>query len=175
MNEIKSKYHIIWQHWKPPFEDEYGILNKNNLPPGFVEIKSFPGLDVMDDNDDDEESDDKRFIKAVTTPMGIFPLNENYNPFNFWIGHTNFKVTGPVGDIIQAYPGIESFNPLTPYRFRIAVGRAFNCAEVRFGLQNSVYDFCNKLDSLINFQLIPNQSVVLQPKEELHDGGISLE
>ena len=62
------------------------------------------------------------------TPFGILPLTEQTKAsshFKFWVGHSNFKLTEDFYKVIGQQPGIEALDILTPYRFRIAVGKMF--------------------------------------------------
>ena len=60
--------------------------------------------------------------------MECLPLTEQTMAskyFKFWVGHSNFKLTKEFYKIIGRHPGIETLDILTPYRFRIAVGKLF--------------------------------------------------
>ena len=94
------------------------------------------------DNDFDEENDlevENQFnsngnMQGLITPMGIIPIVENTNPFkifDFWICHTNFKITQDIAKTIDETDGVEVFDIFTPYRFRIAIGRAFASGPVK--------------------------------------------
>ena len=74
--------------------------------------------------------------------MGIIPLNDNTASnkiFNFWTGHTNFNITGHVLKIIEETEGVETLDIFTRYRFRIAVGKAFEDSEVMRLINQQVY------------------------------------
>ena len=42
-----------------------------------------------------------------------------------WVGHSNFKLTEDFYKIIGDSAGVEALDILTPYRFRIAIGKMF--------------------------------------------------
>ena len=67
-------------------------------------------------------------IKSILTPFGILPLTERSlasRHFKFWVGHSNFQLTKNMCLLIQQTEGVEAFDVLTPYRFRIAIGKLF--------------------------------------------------
>lgn len=67
-------------------------------------------------------------IPTIITPFGIMPLTEQSlasQHFKFWVGHSNFKLTDNVYHIVGDTPGVETLDILTPYRFRIAIGKMF--------------------------------------------------
>ena len=85
-------------------------------------------------------------IKVMATPMGIIPINDNTASgkiFNFWIGHTNFNITKKIAGVIETINGVETLDIFTRYRFRIAVGKAFNDSEVMRDINNTIYKELN--------------------------------
>jgi hypothetical protein len=75
-----------------------------------------------------------KHVKLLMTPMGFVPMTEWNNPgkiFNFWIAHTNFRITEEIQDIIDKTDGVESLDVFSPYRWRIAIGHAFNSIDVK--------------------------------------------
>ncbi len=78
---------------------------------------------------------------SVVGPMGIVPIHENNLPsklYNFWMGHANFGITNDIEKKISLAPGVESVDVFTRYRFRIAVGYAFDQDEVKKGVEQAV-------------------------------------
>jgi hypothetical protein len=74
-----------------------------------------------------------RPLGAIMTPMGIVPIHESNLPgaiFNFWMGHTNFRINEQEKDVIMNVAGVESIDVFTPYRFRISIGKAFHQKDV---------------------------------------------
>lgn len=104
---------IIWQRI-PKIDD------------GEIEVPKMP--DEMLSNEllemEDEEFG-KEYYKGIVTNLGIFPINENVQPLSFFIGHTNFKITNSIRQLIKQTEGIEFLLILTPYRFKIAIGKAW--------------------------------------------------
>jgi hypothetical protein len=143
---------IIWEKWKDPLGyDDENITDKleNYDDPVFYEE------DIVEDNDyEDEEEDQEKKTKIerirekfILTPLGIMPLNENTASskiFNFWTGHSNFPITKNIASIIEDTDGVETLDIFTKYRFRIAVGKAFNDSEVMRDINQNVYGYLEK-------------------------------
>lgn len=135
MNDEKL---IIWQKWVDPFgEDD-------------IETNDEEEEKFYTDNEDNQENDEdivekKKLvfgIRAIATPMGIVPMNENTASskiFNFWIGHTNFDITKKIVNLIEKTNGVEALDIFTRYRFRIAVGKAFNDSDVMRDINKKIY------------------------------------
>ena len=107
---------LVWKRWSSPFQ----------IP--------------EDDEEEDEElspwekQERGTSIKAISGPFGIMPLsniNSIEKEFKIWLAHTNFPITiNDQTNIINTY-GIEAYNILSPYRFRIAIARLYNSKEVK--------------------------------------------
>jgi hypothetical protein len=133
---------IIWEKWRDPFgEDE--DFDEN--------LENFLG-DSEDEYDNELESNllnpivNQKKIRVVATPMGIVPINEYTSSgkiFNFWVGHTNFDLTKNIGLLIESIEGVESLDIFTRYRFRIAIGKAFNDSDVMQEIQHTTYEYVN--------------------------------
>jgi len=130
-----NKNTIIWEKWKDPL--------------GFDDQEDEKDLDFSSKNDYDEEDisehakTKKIKCQLIHTPFGIIPINENTASseiFNFWTGHTNFAVTKQIADIIETTDGVETLNIFTKYRFRIAVGKAFNDSIVMRRININIYN-----------------------------------
>ena len=126
---------IIWQKWIDPFgEDD---IEKDE------DKKFFTDDEELEENED--QLDKKKYvfgIKAIATPMGIVPMNENTASskiFNFWLGHTNFNITKRIASIIEKADGVETLDIFTRYRFRIAIGKAFNDSDVMRDINKKIY------------------------------------
>jgi hypothetical protein len=143
-----NKNIIIWQKWIDPFGED-DLLSDNS------DSKFWDDNENDDENDDDnedtkyEENDKptnleqtKKQIKVIATPMGIIPINENTASgkiFNFWMGHTNFNITNAIVTTIENTDGVESLDVFTRYRFRIAIGKAFDDSFVMRNINDNVY------------------------------------
>mgnify|MGYP001233352114 CR=1 FL=1 len=77
-------------------------------------------------------------IKTIMTPFGILPLTEDSlasKSFKFWVGHSNFKLLDSFYELIESCEGVESVDIMTPYRFRIAVGKMFQDRDVMYNVK----------------------------------------
>lgn len=122
---------IIWEKWKDPF----GIDE---------EIDQDSIIDNIELEEDTEIQNKKIKCQIIATPFGIIPINENTasgSIFNFWNGHANFPITKGVATTIENTNGVETMNVFTKYRFRIAIGKAFNDSSVMRQINNNVYNY----------------------------------
>lgn len=137
-----NNFTIIWEKWRDPFgEDEDFDENIENV------------LDNAEDDYDNELESNMTLnpivnqkIRVISTPMGIIPVNEytaSGKIFNFWVGHTNFDLTKNIGLLIESIEGVESLDIFTRYRFRIAIGKAFNDSDVMQEIQHTTYEYVN--------------------------------
>jgi hypothetical protein len=135
---------ISWQKWLDPFgsDDAEGLEHDPYL--GDYEEQELDD-EVGDVNDEDKEKKIRHTtqrLKVIATPMGIIPVTDNTMSgkiFNFWIGHTNFDITHKVADVIEKTDGVETLDIFTRYRFRIAVGKAFDDSSVMRDINKRVY------------------------------------
>jgi hypothetical protein len=135
---------ISWQKWLDPFgsDDAEGLEHDPYL--GDYEEQELDD-EVEDANDEDKEKKIRHTtqrLKVIATPMGIIPVTDNTMSgkiFNFWIGHTNFDITHKVADVIEKTDGVETLDIFTRYRFRIAVGKAFDDSSVMRDINKRVY------------------------------------
>lgn len=137
---------IIFEKWVDP----YGADNEDMAWPGaFGTMESDNKNDdndsnLFDDNEDfleeDENVDLMKMMKQtkpmqhLITPMGLIPITEWSSPgslFNLWTAHTNFRMTKNIKRIVNATEGIETLDVFTPYRWRFAIGKAFDSVEVK--------------------------------------------
>lgn len=78
---------------------------------------------------------------VIVGPAGIVPIDVSNLPsksFNFWVAHTDFNLSGALANRLEAVAGVESLDILTRYRFRLAIGRAFDPETVK----RSIEDCC---------------------------------
>ena len=133
---IPSGYNVYWEKWVDAYEDDMDIIDQEER---------------VDEGDDfgitfeisEEEALHKSIknIQTIFTPFGALPLTEHSlasNYFKFWVGHTNFKITGPFHSIISGIEGVETLDVFTPYRFRISVGKLFRDREVMSKIKDSM-------------------------------------
>ena len=126
---------IYWEPWIDAYD---GLL-------------SMPDLFDVDAESGEEIPQDIVFqshVKTVMTPFGLLPLSENAlasKHFKFWVAHSNFRITQKYTKIISAVEGVEAINVLTPYRFRIAVGKMFQDRDVMFTVKQVLLLFHNEV------------------------------
>lgn len=108
----QPEYRIKWKKWRDPFD-----VKDNGLPEEFHAAKdTFRPLNEFQGN-------------FLVGPAGIIPFHEGNRPsvlFNFWRADTNFRITNKMVDLLAWVDGVESFTPMTPYRFRISIGKLFD-------------------------------------------------
>lgn len=87
---------------------------------------------LWEDLDLEEEDDDENpFSGAILSRVEGFSPNVNdYKDFNFFVAHCNFHVTSEIVNFLCEVEGVESIDILSPYRFRISVGRLFVPQEI---------------------------------------------
>jgi hypothetical protein len=136
---------VVWQKWVDPFgfDDEEDlsslIHNDQTDEPEYDQTPLSPDQEII-------QNMKASTIKVMATPMGIIPINDNTASgkiFNFWIGHTNFNITKKIAGVIETISGVETLDIFTRYRFRIAVGKAFNDSEVMRDINNTIYKELN--------------------------------
>lgn len=147
----KNIFSIIWQKWSDPFGLDDNIEIQDNIFEEFDNFVEESELENLTESDDsaplkiEEYLNSKKFggkIKVIATPMGMIPLNDNTASskiFNFWAGHTNFDITHHISHIIELTEGVETLDIFTRYRFRIAVGKAFDDSIVMRQINSRVY------------------------------------
>ena len=132
---------IIWQKWSDPFGGD-----DDDLDQAFDDQISEEPFEDEEDNEDQQVMSKSLFkkqsVKVIATPMGIIPMNDNTASgkiFNFWVGHTNFDITKKIAQIIESIAGVETLDIFTRYRFRVAIGKAFNDSEVMRDINDKIY------------------------------------
>lgn len=140
---------IIWEKWYDPYglDDqifpEHEFDNQDNyIDDDLDEEISEELIEAIEEIEDIQKKKYKGEIKVITTPMGIIPLNDNTASnkiFNFWTGHSNFDITANILKIIEDIDGVEALDVFTRYRFRIAVGKAFDDSVVMRNINTKVY------------------------------------
>jgi len=136
-NQYEEDYLIVWQKWFDPFgEDDIDHTDSDPIN----------NEDIIDDEEEEFYEDalkrTPKPIKAIATPMGLIPYNENTASskiFNFWVGHTNFSITKDISRILETIDGVETLDVFTRYRFRISVGKAFDLSKVMKKINDTIY------------------------------------
>ena len=135
------EYRIYWEYVEPI---NFGELDPDPVEEQMKEMMEYSNeLFIIPNN-----SPNKEYAKGITTQLGTIPINNQFNPLNLWTGHTNFLITSSIAEIIATHEGIEFFKVLTPYRFRIAIGKAWQQENlgpfVKIGLTKKVIEFMNR-------------------------------
>ena len=115
-------YDVYWEKWVDAFEAE-----ENEMAEEMYEGEDF---DEYEESLMEQEimKHSPSHIRTIITPFGVLPITEKTrasNYFKLWVGHSNFKLTEDFYKIIGESSGIEALDILTPYRFRIAIGKMF--------------------------------------------------
>ena len=115
-------YDVYWEKWVDAFEAE-----ENEMIEEMYEGEDF---DEYEENLMEQEimKHSPSHIRTIITPFGVLPITEKTrasNYFKLWVGHSNFKLTEDFYKIIGGSSGVEALDILTPYRFRIAIGKMF--------------------------------------------------
>lgn len=151
MSTSKTKW--LWNRWHDPLRPLLKSYQENPLP---YEDQDFSDAELNhakrtweeDDTPAERPNPYNTPAKAgytgpvVMGPFGVIPIHESNIPsklYNFWMCDTNFWITPQVRSTIERTPGVESLDVFTPYRFRIAVGRAFKEKDVLTDVENNVF------------------------------------
>ena len=135
MKRHKPKYIIMWQKWEDPLtqiKNQMGRqIRSQNLNPTNEDWKG--------DNEENHFDTPMHAIPIMSTPMGFLPTPiPDMSSFNFFIGHTNFNITFNIWQILNNSPGVESLDIFSPYRFRMAIGKAFNESQVKISIATNI-------------------------------------
>ena len=136
MNDMPkpSGYDVYWEKWIDAFEEE---------DESFSEAVSEAEEELTNEEllENEHLFQEVSHVRSIVTPFGILPLTEQTmasKHFKFWVGHSNFKLTKDFYTVIGQHPGIETLDILTPYRFRIAVGKMFTDRDVMIGVRDEM-------------------------------------
>tara|TARA_B100000745_G_scaffold283503_1_gene217595 strand:- start:475 stop:960 length:486 start_codon:yes stop_codon:yes gene_type:complete len=136
MNDMPkpSGYDVYWEKWIDAFEEE---------DESFSEAVSEAEEQLTNEEllENEHLFHEVSHVRSIVTPFGILPLTEQTmasKHFKFWVGHSNFKLTKDFYTVIGQHPGIETLDILTPYRFRIAVGKMFTDRDVMIGVRDEM-------------------------------------
>jgi hypothetical protein len=143
---------IIWEKWRDPFRP---LLKRGKLAKQFRQEEDSHDPEFHKARNSFSEDSDERpnpyyegNIRGETGlvlygPQGIVPLHESNIPsklYNFWMGHTNFRISRRIANIIKRVDGVEGLDVFSPYRFRLAIGRHFEQKTVMKAIDESVKD-----------------------------------
>jgi hypothetical protein len=84
----------------------------------------------------DEDSDDSYEKNDVLRQYAL-----NLKTFNFWTGHTNFRITRDIAQIVENTNGVEVLAIVSPYRMHVGVGKMFNSSTTRHIINKNLYEY----------------------------------
>jgi hypothetical protein len=142
-----QKFVIAFSKWHDPWGGD-----EDNKDDGYDTETAFDDddEDKLDFEDKQEAALEKKRpkpMKSLMTPMGPIPLNEHTSPsanWNFWTGHSNFRITRNLARIISKVDGVETLDVFSPYRIRIGIGKLFQPGQVIGRITQSVNKELNK-------------------------------
>ena len=136
---IPSGNDVYWEKWVDAYEEQVEE----------VEIEEDEDETVYEEEMFGDKMHLMNHIKSIMTPFGIMPLTEQSlasQHFKFWVGHSNFKLTDKVYNIVGNTPGVETLDILTPYRFRIAIGKMFVDRDVMSTVRTNLLTYIKDAD-----------------------------
>jgi len=134
-------YDVYWEKWIDAFEEE--IEEEVQIDEeGSIE-------EEMSDYEDQIMSEgifkqSMSHIRSIITPFGVLPITEKTMAsryFKLWVGHANFKLTEDFYTVIGQSEGVEALDILTPYRFRIAIGKMFVDRKVMKAVRDQMVSY----------------------------------
>ena len=135
-------YDVYWEKWIDAFEEDPEAQLEDHeeeaLEGGFFDEESF--------SEEEAFKESISHIQSIITPFGIMPITEQNRAstyFKLWVGHCNFKLTEDFYKIIGREGGVEALDILTPYRFRIAVGKIFVDRNVMKAVREKMFLYAN--------------------------------
>jgi hypothetical protein len=131
-----SGYDVYWEKWVDAYEEQAAILEQ--LAVEEEEEELYEEEEIV------EKLPSLNHIKTIMTPFGIMPLTEHSlasQHFKFWVGHSNFKLTDRVYQVVGNTKGVETLDILTPYRFRIAIGKMFVDRDVMSTVRTNLLEY----------------------------------
>ena len=135
-------YDVYWEKWIDAFEEDAAAQLEDHeeeaLEGGFFDEESF--------SEEEAFKESISHIQSIITPFGIMPITEQNRAstyFKLWVGHCNFKLTEDFYKIIGREGGVEALDILTPYRFRIAVGKMFVDRNVMKAVRDKMVLYAN--------------------------------
>ena len=129
-------YDVYWEKWIDAYEEQAAVLEQMVVEEDEEEF--------YEEEEEMEKLPSLSYIKTIMTPFGIMPLTEHSlasSHFKFWVGHANFKLTEKVYQVVGNTEGVESLDILTPYRFRIAIGKMFVDRNVMSTVRTNLLEY----------------------------------
>tara|TARA_R110002020_G_scaffold95727_6_gene229487 strand:- start:643 stop:1116 length:474 start_codon:yes stop_codon:yes gene_type:complete len=143
---------VYWEKWRDAFE-----VAEEKFSELLEEMQSqdddmFATSSYGEDQDDDELGADAQYmphVRSVMTPYGLLPLTDDTlasKQFKFWTGHSNFRLTEEYFSVIGTVAGVETLDILTPYRFRIGIGKLFTDRSVMHAVRSGMLEHLKNED-----------------------------
>lgn len=131
---------IVWEKWVDPFDPEN--LHLDNHEEEYDSLED----DTTEHSEEAMPPLTHSQMKVIVTPIGLLPIDvlSSAEKFNFWIGHTNFDITGGVANVIEQSSGVEILDIITRYRFRVGIGKIFTDRDVMKEINDNVYEYIEK-------------------------------
>ena len=133
-----SGHDVYWEKWMDAFEEAHETPSEfplESVEEGYLDNEYQEGLEYADNPEDPIP------VRGVMTPYGLMPLTDDTlasRKFKFWVGHANFRLTEDYYRVIGRIEGVETLDILTPYRFRIGVGKMFVDRNVMSDVRNTM-------------------------------------
>lgn len=146
MNNLKPL--IKWEKWVDPFGTDMDEAKWTDYNDDITDLNDIASPEQEDVPHHIVSSQPP--VKVIASPLGLIPYNEHTASskiFNFWLGHTNFNISTNIKDLIEKIDGVEILDIFTRYRFRIAIGKCFNDADVMNTINQNIYEFLNHNDN----------------------------
>jgi hypothetical protein len=130
-------YDVYWEKWVDAYQEQ--------LEEQEIYLRELEGIqEEFGVNQEDLEEAGLasiQHIKTIMTPFGIMPLTEHSlasTHFKLWVGHSNFKLVNSHYRVIGGISGVETIDILTPYRFRVGIGKLFVDRKVMADIKSSL-------------------------------------
>ena len=111
--------------------------------------------------------------KILATPLGSVNLDgseETSKLFNIWVAHTNFDLTPQHYAAIEHVAGVEALQPISRYRFQIAIGYQFNEEETKTGVEEALLgSLAADLKEVLSVYQLSNPSLTKKLAQTLED------
>jgi len=145
-----------------------------------------PSLNNEDDEDDDDSFEKQKKPQYLFNKIvGLVPHKHSSN-YNFHICHTNFDLCKKQFESISKVAGVETLEPITRYRFRVAIAELFNERQCKLDIEQALtlnpllFGFANtltltatlkeelekKLNSDNFVYILPNHQYEIWPQED---------
>ena len=143
---------IYWEKWRDAFEVAEEKLSQLLDEVENEEDDMFAASSYDEGQGEDDMEIDSHYmphVRSVMTPYGLLPLTDDTlasKQFKFWTGHSNFRLTEEYFSVIGTVAGVETLDILTPYRFRIGIGKLFTDRSVMHEVRSEMLQHLKNQD-----------------------------